>query len=126
MDTIRVGRISALNYTNGTARVVYSDRDNAVTAELPLLAAEYYMPQVDDLVLVMHLPNGAEAGVIIGQFWTATHRPPQSGPKLYRKDLDRKGRCIIRHTEDDKLEIICPDGIEITGDVNINGTLTHT
>lgn len=35
MDTIRIGRISAINYTDGTARIVYTDRDNAVTPELP-------------------------------------------------------------------------------------------
>ena len=62
MDTIRIGRISAINYTDGTARIVYTDRDNAVTPELPLLSAEYCMPKVDDLVLVLHLPTGASAG----------------------------------------------------------------
>lgn len=124
MDQIRVGRISALNYTNGTARVVYSDRDNAVTAELPLLSSEYYMPRVDDLVMVLHLPNGAEAGLILGQFWCDGNRPPESGAGLYRKDLDRAGGCTIRHQEGGPLQIICSAGVEIVGSVTVSGDLT--
>jgi hypothetical protein len=40
MDTLRLGKISTINYKDGTARVLYTDRDNAVTAELPLLSFE--------------------------------------------------------------------------------------
>lgn len=52
MDTIRVGKISSLNYEKGLARVTYSDRDNSVTKEIPLVSpwGEYYMPEVDDYV----------------------------------------------------------------------------
>lgn len=124
MDIIRIGRISALNYEAGTARVVYSDRDNAVTAELPLLSAEYYMPRVDDMVLVVHLPNGTEAGVIIGQFWNDNNRPKESGANLYRKELDRSGGCYIRHRDGDKLEIYAPNGVKITGNVDVDGRIT--
>ena len=104
MDTIRIGRISAINYTDGTARIVYTDRDNAVTPELPLLSAEYCMPKVDDLVLVLHLPTGAEAGVILGRFWCDGNRPRESGPGLYRKDLSDDGTCYIK-CKDGKIEL---------------------
>ena len=36
MGDIRIGRISSVNYAAGTARVVYSDRDNSVTQEFPI------------------------------------------------------------------------------------------
>ncbi len=34
-DIIRVGYISNVNYAEGTAQVVYKDRDNAVSPYLP-------------------------------------------------------------------------------------------
>ena len=97
MDVLRIGRISSVNYEAGTARVVYKDRGDCVTMELPLLAYEYAMPEVDDLVLVAHLPNGAEAGVLLGRYWNSQTRPRESGKGLYRKDLDRDGKCFIRY-----------------------------
>ena len=39
--TIRLGKISSINYTAGKARVVYEDRDDSVTSELPFLALQY-------------------------------------------------------------------------------------
>lgn len=97
MDTIRIGRISSVNYEAGTARVVYNDRGGCVTMELPLLSHEYMMPDVDDLVLVAHLPTGSEAGILIGPYWNAMNKPRESGKGLYRKDLDRDGKCYIRY-----------------------------
>jgi len=123
MDVLRIGRISSLNYEKGTARVVYKDRDNAVTTELPLLSFEYFMPKVDDLVLVTHLPNGAEAGVILGRFWCNSNRPPEYGEGLFRKDLSRDGSCYIK-CQDGKMTVYCPGGIEIVGDVSTTGNVT--
>lgn len=127
MDTLRIGKISSINYTNGTARVLYTDRDNAVTAELPLLSNEYYMPAIDDLVLVCHLPNGGQAGVIIGPFWNDNNRPPAGGAGTFRKDFDRDGNCYIKHA-DGTLEIHCNGKVEITcsGGVYINGNSAVT
>jgi len=108
VDTLRIGRISSINYENGTARVLYTDRDNAVTAELPLLSFEYKMPEIDDFVLVGHLPNGAAAGVVLGTFWTDAKRPPEGKEGLYRKDLDNSpGVCMLRY-DGSTLQIIAP------------------
>ncbi len=98
MDTLRLGKISTINYKDGTARVLYTDRDNAVTAELPLLSFEYRMPEVDDLVLVCHLPNGGAAGIILGPFWNDKNRPPEGKEGLYRKEFDKiPGKCYLRY-----------------------------
>ena len=98
MDTLRLGRISTINYKDGTARVLYTDRDQAVTAELPLLSFEYRMPAIDDFVLVCHLPNGGAAGIILGPVWNDNNRPPEGKEGLYRKDLDKTpGKCFLRY-----------------------------
>ena len=108
MDTLRLGKISTINYKDGTARVLYTDRDNAVTAELPLLSFEYRMPAVDDFVLVCHLPNGGAAGIILGPVWNNNNRPPEGKEGLYRKDFDKTaGKCFLRY-DGNELKIIAP------------------
>lgn len=100
MEGMRVGRISSINYEGGTARVVYMDKDEAVTRELPILSFEYCMPEVEDMVLVCHLPNGTAAGVILGRFWSLKNTPPESGKGLYRKDMSREaGKAMLRYKE---------------------------
>ena len=108
MDILRLGKISTINYKDGTARVLYTDRDKAVTAELPLLSFEYRMPAIDDFVLVCHLPNGGAAGIILGPIWNDNNRPPEGKEGLYRKDLDKTpGKCFLRY-DGDELQIVAP------------------
>ena len=108
MDTLRLGKISTINYKDGTARVLYTDRDNAVTAELPLLSFEYRMPAIDDIVLVCHLPNGGAAGIILGPIWNDNNRPPEGREGLYRKEFDKTaGMCFLRY-DGTELQIVAP------------------
>ena len=76
------------------------------------------MPPVGALVAVVHLSNGAEAGVVLGRPWSAKLTPPEGFEGLYRKDFDlTPWKCYIRydanvpeslyHTEgDDYQEIV--------------------
>jgi len=97
----RIGLVSSVNYEAGTVRVTYPDRDDSVTGEIPLLspiADEYFMPKVDDQVLVCHLSNGTEYGVVLGRPWDEEHKPAESGEGLYRKDFDREaGKAYLRY-----------------------------
>lgn len=97
-NTIRIGRISSINYPKGTARVVYEDKDRCVTFELPFLAWEYWMPRVKDQVVVAHLSNGTVAGVILGPVWNDGHRPADGREGLYRKEYDAvQGKAVERY-----------------------------
>lgn len=111
MEGIRIGRISALNYEAGTARIFYTDKSENTTAELPLLSAEYFMPEVDDLVLVLHLPNGTAAGFVLGRFWSDINKPPEGKRGLYRKDLSRTaGKAMMRYAEDEEqADVVMPN-----------------
>ena len=101
-NEIRVGKISSVDYTSGTVRVVYEDQDDAVTRPLPLLSFEYLMPEVDDMVLVLHLSNGTEAGFVIGRPWSDQRVPPESGQGTYRKDFHNEvGKAFLRFSEKD-------------------------
>ena len=79
-------------------RVVYHDKDNDVTRPIPLFSSEYAMPPVGALVAVVHLSNGAEAGVVLGRPWSAKLTPPEGFEGLYRKDFDlTPWKCYIRY-----------------------------
>lgn len=115
---IRVGKVSSIDYPSGMIRVVYHDKDDDVTRPIPLFSSEYAMPPVGALVAVVHLSNGAEAGVVLGRPWSAKLTPPEGFQGLYRKDFDlTPWKCYIRydanvpeslyHTEgDDYQEIV--------------------
>lgn len=112
-EPIRTGRISAINYENGTVRVLYRDNQEKTTAEIPLLANEYHMPEVDDLVLVVHQSNGEAFGVVLGRPWSQKNIPPEGFAGLYRKDFSRThGKAMVRY--DDNTGIL-----QIHGDVRL-------
>lgn len=85
--TIRLGKISSINYTAGKARVVYEDRDDSVTSELPFLALQYNIPKVDDLVVVACFSNGTVSGVILGPVYNSANTPHEGGAGIFRQEM---------------------------------------
>lgn len=135
-NLIRIGKVSAVDYDKGLVAVVYADRDNSVTAQLPMLSSRYFMPEPGDQVLVLHLSNGAEAGVVIGRFYSDKNLPTETGAGLFRIDLNRDGTVYLRHKDgivtikgntiiiDGDLSII--GNVSVTGDVSVAGDITAT
>ena len=105
MDILRVGKISSVDYEKGVARVVYSDRDNCTTIELPFIVFNscYHLPKVDDLCLVIHMPNGSVQGFILGDYWNDNHTPPEGAKQgLYRVEYSRtKGKSYMEYADPD-------------------------
>ena len=68
-EDIRLGKVSSVDPAAGMVRVVYHEKDNAVTRSIPILSPVfsglYSLPEVGDQVLVLHLSNGSEAGVVM-------------------------------------------------------------
>ncbi len=77
-DEIRIGKVSTVDYANGMISVVYTDKDSAVTKPLPVLSfgGFFRMPAVGQSVLVAHLSNGGEAGIVLGSYWNKANTPP--------------------------------------------------
>ncbi len=90
MDVLRIGKISSINYAKGTARVTYPDRGDDTTPEIPFPSWFYWMPKVDDQVLVAHLPNGPAAAVILCPFWYDGNRPTEGFEGLYKQEYARE------------------------------------
>lgn len=133
-EIYRVGKVSSINYPAGTVRVTYPDKDDSVTQEIPLLSFEYNMPQAGDQIMVLHLSNGTEAGLVLSRYWNAKNQPPEGFQGLYRKDLDRtNGKAMIRYDANSgKLLVVMPDTtlecptVLVDGDVTITGNLRVT
>ena len=127
---IRVGKVSSIDYPSGMIRVVYHDKDDDVTRPIPLFSSEYAMPPVGALVAVVHLSNGAEAGVVLGRPWSAKLTPPEGFQGLYRKDFDLKpGQCYFRYDAAGPESLFHNEGdsaVEIQGsqDTRIKGDRT--
>ena len=129
---IRVGKVSSIDYPSGMIRVVYHDKDDDVTRPIPLFSSEYAMPPVGALVAVVHLSNGAEAGVVLGRPWSAKLTPPEGFEGLYRKDFDlTPGQCYFRYDAAGPESLFHNEGdsaVEIQGsqDTRIKGDRTET
>lgn len=117
---IRVGKVSSIDYPSGMVRVTYPDMDDDVTRLIPLFSSEYAMPPVGALVAVVHLSNGAEAGVVLGRPWSAKLTPPEGFEGLYRKDFDlTPGQCYFRYDAAGPESLFHNEGdsaVEIKGD----------
>jgi phage baseplate assembly protein V len=86
-DVIRQGKVSSVNYEAGRVRVLYTDKNDAVTAELPLESFEYDMPKVGERIYAAHQSNGVEKGVVLSRYWHDDEVPPEYGPHIWRKEL---------------------------------------
>ncbi len=115
---IRVGKVSSVNYQTGMAQIVYTDKGQAVTAEMPLLNYndEYNMPTVGSQVAVAHLENGSSRGVILGNVWDKKNTPAESGSGLYRKDFSKTtGAAYARYSDESGEYIIHAPAATLNG-----------
>lgn len=100
---MRIGKVSSVNYKTGMMQVVYTDKDNEVTTEMPYanFNNEYCMPQIGEQVLTAHLSNGTSRGVVLGTMWNKKNIPEENGRKLYRKELSKKkGAAYVRFDDE--------------------------
>lgn len=114
---IRIGNVSSIDYEKGMIRVTYPDRDDSVTAELPVFSFtdEYKMPRVGSEVLVLHLSNGAAAGIVMGHYWNEDNTSALTGPGVFRKELGQSaGEAYIQYK--DGTITIRAKNINIVGD----------
>lgn len=84
---VRLGNVSSIDYENGLCEVAYPDRDDTVTEMVPMLSnREYRMPEVDDLVVVLHPGDSPEDAVILGTIWNEKIKPAEGKEKVFRKE----------------------------------------
>ena len=79
--------MSSVDVETGMVSVIYHDKDETVTQMLPYATFndEYKLPQVGTKVVVLHLSNGQEMGIVMGTYWNKSN--PSGIPGLYHKNL---------------------------------------
>ena len=85
-QSIRIGKVSSINYKKGTARVTFEDKGGSTTSEIAFLSWEYFMPRIGDQIIVGLQSNDSSSGVILGTLWNDGHRPPEGKAGIYRKE----------------------------------------
>lgn len=136
MDTknlIRIGAVSSVDPVNGTVRVTFSTLDNQVTYELPVITRgsksnkDYWLPDVDEQVLCLFLPNvsgrGICEGFVLGTFYSSVDAPVESSVDVHA--VKYGDGTVIRHDRSSgKLTINATGDIDIIagGKITINGT----
>lgn len=104
---VRLGNVSSIDYENGLCEVTYPDRDDTVTEMVPTLSnREYRMPEVDDLVVVLHPGDSPEDAVILGTIWNEKIKPAEGKEKVFRKEYSNEDGKAYRKFDADAKELL--------------------
>lgn len=104
---VRLGNVSSIDYENGLCEVTYPDRDDTVTEMVPMLSnREYRMPEVDDLVVVLHPGDSPEDAVILGTIWNEKIKPAEGKEKVFRKEYCNEDGKAYRKFEANAKELL--------------------
>ena len=130
---IRVGTVSSVNAAAGTVRVAFAAQDDMVTYELPVITRgsknnkDYWLPDVDEQVLCLFLPNTSGRGVcdgfVLGTFYSSVDAPVENSGDVHA--VKYGDGTIIKHDRSTgKLTINATGDIDIIagGKITINGT----
>lgn len=104
---VRLGNVSSIDYENGLCEVTYPDRDDTVTEMVPMLSnREYRMPEVDDLVVVLHPGDSPEDAVILGTIWNEKIKPVEGKEKVFRKEYSNEDGKAYRKFDANTKELL--------------------
>jgi phage baseplate assembly protein V len=135
----RVGRVSSINPADATVRVVFEDRENMVSYDLPVIVRQsmrnkdYWLPDVGEQVLCMFLPSGNAQGFCLGSFYSEVDTLPVSSQnKRHIRFEDGtsieydRGTHTLTIQAQGPVNIVAAGNVNITGDVIANGVSLST
>ena len=130
---IRVGRVTSLDEAAASARVEFKDRSGIVSHEMRVVVRntkqnkDYWIPDLQEQVLCLFLPNGIEQGYIIGSFYSRVTQPPAADGNKRLIEFD-DGTVIEYDRQQHKLTAIVKGDVDLTvdGDVTaaVGGNIT--
>lgn len=122
-DIFRIGKVSSVNGAACTVRVTFPDKDDMVSAELPIVVVGshgtkgYWVPEVDTQVLCCFLPNpsgrGPNDGFVLGGFYSTEDPPEESDPKV--RCIKLPDGCYIRFDGAGNVHIHATGNLTLTG-----------
>lgn len=130
-NLIMIGTVSAINEKDATARVLFTDRDDSTSKEIPLMFLHtkgmriYAMPEVGEQVVCLFLPNGHEEGYILGAYYNDEYKPPVTDQET--KIIMFKNGDYVKY-KNGTMEVKCSKvnvlaDVNISGDLNVSGTV---
>lgn len=88
LNLIRVGKVSSINDSKGTVKVIFEDKDRMISDDLPMLNFEYRMPRIGQQVLCVFLPNGKNQGFCLGGFFSEVDPPLVADRNIFCKTFN--------------------------------------
>lgn len=128
---IRIGKVSTIDYEMGMVSVTYPEMDDNTTSKFPVfaMADEYKMPVVGQEVLVLHLPTGQAAGVVLGKMWNKMNVPRKAGEHVYSHEFgDEPDEAYMEYDAADgdlKFKDKNTGPVTLTGLLGLNETNPH-
>ena len=128
---VREGTVCAVFPEKMTARVTFEDKDDNVSAELPILTKGsaknkvFWLPDIDDVVVALFAPNDEESGTgwILGTRFNEVDKTPNNTDADTTKQEFSDGTYISYNRKSHEMEINCKGNLKITceGDITIKG-----
>jgi len=135
-NMIRYGKVSSVNAKLHTVRVAFADKSGVVSHALPVVVPgslknkHYNLPDVDEDVVCLFLPNGMQRGFVLGSFYNVNNQPPVSSAD--KDHVTFSDGTVMEYDRASKtLTVNAVGTVNITGvsgDVTINGIslVNHT
>ena len=109
-------------------RVVYEDRDNLVSAKLPVMCQgsgtnfDYWLPDVGEQVIVNESEDGKGLGFVIGSYYSKTVPPECQNPDVRRTKFSN-GDYVEHNRKTGDMNIRCSGNLSIVcnGNITIKG-----
>ncbi len=135
-NLIRVGRVTAIDTAKHQARVLFEDKPSTVSYWLDIIVPntlknkDYILPDIDEQVICLFMPNGNAQGYIIGATYNTKDVPPvDDKDKRHVRfedgtwiEYDRKTHTLtIELVSPGPVNIVAPGNINVTGDVIADG-----
>ncbi len=120
-----LGKVVAIDEGKGLVRVKLEEHDNLTTYWLPVLYTktqfdkEYWMPDIDEMVLCVFTPPSFERGFVLGSFYTQEDTPPEANRNKWIKKF-KDGTVIEYDRENSRLFI----DVKGTAEITVNGKTT--
>jgi phage baseplate assembly protein V len=124
------------------ARVRFPDKDNLVSAWLPVGIPnskknkdEFHLDVGEHVFCIMQ-GNGLEAGTVICSIWDDKNKPPLGDPDVRRTEFE--DGTIVQYNRashellidcsrnSGRVTVIAPGGVSVTGDIRVTGSADIT
>lgn len=127
---IRIGEVSSIDPAKGRAKVVFDDREDQVSYDLPIVFRSaspsdksYEMPDIGVQAVCVFLPNGHEEGYVAGFIYSDAFSPPFADANIIGRVFGN-GDYFFYDKLTGKMSVKASGGVDINSNVKITGDVT--